>query len=151
MADKKSFALMLIGLVILLTIPIAGAASDSGEEIIDNNTYIDANKILMFLTNRSLFGRDLDGVFGHDYGTYYPFYTVQDIQNGTQIKSPLYSGGLWIGGKVDSETRVAIADFATEYWPGPMEWESYIPHADTMSAYRVYKLYSDSGGRESEY
>ncbi len=111
---------------------------------IDNQTFIDANKILMFVTNHALLSRDLDNVFGHDYGTYYPFDSVEAILNGTQIKSPLYSGGLWMGGKVNDSLRVAIADFDTEYWPGPISSGTYIPHADTIAAYRVYKLSADS-------
>ncbi len=68
-------------------VPVGKAA------IIDNQTFIDGNKILMFVTNRALLGRDLGNVFGHDYGTCSPFDSVEAILNGTQIKSPLYLRG----------------------------------------------------------
>ncbi|HVP07515.1 MAG TPA: T9SS type A sorting domain-containing protein [Candidatus Acidoferrum sp.] len=112
--------------------------------IIDYQHYIDANSILMIVSNVGLGANDYAGLFGHGYGMYYPFVDVQNIQNGTEIKSPLYSFSLWIGGEVGGVPHVAIADFASEYWPGPIRAGSYNPEADTMSAYRVYRLYADS-------
>ncbi|SYZ72040.1 exported hypothetical protein [Candidatus Zixiibacteriota bacterium] len=110
----------------------------------DDSSYINANDILMIVTNQAFFGRDVGGVFGYDYGTFYPYVSIADIKNGTEIKSPLYSGGLWVGGKVGGETRVTLADFASEYWPGPMSGGTFIPEADTAKIYRTYKLYADS-------
>jgi len=125
--------------------PITG-----GERYIDNETYIDANNILMFVTNHGNFGRDLAGVFGNDYGTYYPYNTVNEILDGTLDNSVLYAGGIWIGGKVNGQIRVAIAEYDDEYVPGPMAGGTYQPD---NPAFKVYKLYRDSlaGNPNSDY
>jgi hypothetical protein len=110
---------------------------------VDNTTYIDANRILMFVTNHGNFGRDLGGVFGHDYGTYFPFISVEDIAGGVNISSVLYAGGLWLGG-VDSVTRdtlVTVSEYSSEYVPGPMAGGTY---QTDRPEFRVYKLYRDS-------
>lgn len=111
----------------------------------DLETYINANTILMFVTNRASFGRDYNKLLGHDAGTFYPYTTISDIEQGN-TPIVLYSGGLWLGGKVGGQTRVAVAEFSTEYWPGPMAAGTYIADAVTNPAYRVYKLYADSTG-----
>ncbi|MCB2230820.1 T9SS type A sorting domain-containing protein [bacterium] len=108
---------------------------------IDNTTYIDANAILMFVTNHGNFGRDLADVFGNDYGTYYPYTGTANIYNGSNTRSPLYAAGLWLGGKVNGDIRVAISEYSSEYAPGPMYGGTY--QADNPD-FKVYKLYRDS-------
>ncbi len=110
---------------------------------IDNLAHIDANLIFMFVTNHGSFGRDLSDFFGNDYGTYYPFTSEADIHSGANVSSPLYAGGLWLGG-VDAatgDTLVAIAEYSSEYVPGPMAGGTYQPDQPN---FRVYRLYSDS-------
>jgi len=97
----------------------------------------------MFVTNHGNFGRDLGGVFGNDYGTYYPYSGVGDILNGTDDRSVLYAAGIWIGG-VDSatnDTLVTVSEFSSEYVPGPMEGGTFMPD---RPEFRVYKLHRDS-------
>ena len=113
--------------------------------VIDNSAYVNAADVLMIVSNQGIIGRDLGAIFGYDYGTFYPYTSVANIQNGTQIKSPLFSAGLWMGGKVGNDTLVAVAEYASEYAPGPMESGTFEPDAYTNGAYRVYKLYADSG------
>ncbi|MBU8933751.1 MAG: hypothetical protein KOO62_07065 [candidate division Zixibacteria bacterium] len=108
---------------------------------IDNDTYINANKILMFVTNHGNFGRDLAGIFGNDFGTYYPYVSNQEIMNSNLDMSVLYAAGLWMGGLVNSEIRVAIAEYSDEYVSGPMAGGTYQPDNPD---FRVYKLYKDS-------
>ncbi len=84
--------------------------------VVDNTTYINANRIMMFVTNHGNFGRDLSGVFGYDYGTWFPFTSIADIIAGKE-KSPNYAGGLWVGA-VDSasgQIRVTVAIYSDEY------------------------------------
>jgi len=107
----------------------------------DDDTYIDAGNILMFVTNHGNFGRDLSGVFGYDAGTFYPYVDTASISDGTLNDYVLYAAGLWIGGRVNGEIRMAVAEYSDEYVPGPMEGGSHQP--DDPS-FRVYKLYSDS-------
>jgi hypothetical protein len=109
----------------------------------DNTTFINANRILMFVTNHANWGRDLGGYFGNDYGTYFPYSDTALISSGADVRSPYYAGGLWMG-CVDSatgETRTVISEYSDEFWPGPMSGGTY---QDDIPEFRVYKLYRDS-------
>ena len=119
-------------------------------KIMDNTTFIDDNLILMFVTNHGNFGRDLSGLFGYDYGTFYPFTDIASIQNGTNTTSPLYAAGLWIGGLVDGQIRLAIAEYDDEFVPGPMSDGTF---QSDRPEFKVYKLYRDSlaGNPNSDY
>lgn len=110
---------------------------------VDNTSYINVNNMLMFVTNHGNFGRDLSGVFGYDFGTFYPYVSVQQIEDGSLAKSVVYASGLWIGA-LDSATnqiRVAVAEYEDEYVPGPMV--GGLPQPD-IPRYKIYKLYKDS-------
>jgi len=141
----KLFSLLL---VLLCALPLTAAppkGTTSGTALsIDNKQYIDANRILMFVTNRANFARDLGGLFGNDYGTYFPYAgDTSKIRSGEDVRSPLYAGGLWIGA-VDSatgQTRVTISEYSTEYVPGPMEGGTFL---SDRPEFKVYKLYGDS-------
>ncbi len=108
---------------------------------IDDDVYINANRILMFVTNHGNFGRDLGDVFGSDAGTFYPFTTIDAILDTSNANCVLYAAGLWLGGKVNGQTRVAIADYQDEYVPGPMAGGTY---QWDRPEFRVYKLHRDS-------
>ncbi|MEE9443857.1 MAG: dockerin type I repeat-containing protein [candidate division Zixibacteria bacterium] len=112
--------------------------------IVDNSSYIHANYIFMLVTNHGSFGRDIDGVFfRHGNGTYYPYLSIDDIANALWPKSPLYAAGLWIGGKVDGEIRIAATEYASEFVPGPMVGGTFQPD---RPEFKVYKLHRDSLG-----
>ena len=98
----------------------ATISSPDGTRSIDNNTFIDANRILMFVTNHGNFGRDLSDFFGYDYGTFFPFTDTALVRSGVETNSPLYASGLWIGGQVSGQKRVVLAEYEDEYVPGPM-------------------------------
>jgi hypothetical protein len=117
---------------------------------LDHTKYIDGNSILMFVTNHGSFGRDLSGRFGYDYGTFFPYRGTASILDGSLTMSPLYSAGLWIGGRVGNETRIAIAEYSDEFVPGPMVGGTY---QNDRPEFRVYKLYEDSlaGNPNSDY
>jgi hypothetical protein len=110
----------------------------------DDSTYINANDILMFVSNRGTYARDIGSVFGYDYGTFYPYTTIEDIISATNTTSPLFAAGIWLGGMVNSELRVTVTEFSTEFWPGPISGGTFISDADTDPIHRVYKLYADS-------
>ncbi len=139
-------------MVFLLALPVAakppkGDYTAPSSAIIDNTTFISANRILMFVTNHGNFGRDLGGIFGHDYGTWYPYPVGQDtsIINGSVLQdyTPNYASGLWVGA-IDSATgdiRIVISEYDSEYVPGPMSGGTFMPDA---AEFKVYKLYADS-------
>jgi hypothetical protein len=137
-------------MVFLLVIPAAAQApkadfSAPSVAITDNSTYIDANRILMFVTNHGNFGRDLAGVFGYDYGTWFPYTGDTAAISGNVGKagdfSPNYATGLWVGATVENQTRVVVSEYSSEYVPGPMVNGTFVPDAPE---FRVYKLYRDS-------
>jgi len=113
---------------------------------VDNTTFIDVNRILMFVTNQGSFGRDLAAVFGYDYGTWWPYagdtWTIANNVGGAGDHSPQYCAGIWLGGKVDGAIRVAVAEYGNfEYTPGPMEDGTFTPDEP---AFKVYRLHRDS-------
>jgi len=142
--------LLICLLVFLFAMPLTaappkGKMSDQSLKI-DNSTFIDANRILMFVTNHGNFGRDLAGVFGNDYGTFFPYAGDPALiasADADAIRSPNYASGLWIGGvdQATGETRVIIAEYSDEYVPGPMENGTFI---EDNPRFKVYKLYGDS-------
>jgi hypothetical protein len=85
MAIMKTALVFLVGSLLsifaLSAPPDGEGLNGDNEEIrwIDNDTYVNANKILMFVTNHGNFGRDLAGVFGYDYGTFYPYFSIEDM------------------------------------------------------------------------
>ena len=141
-------------LVLLLALPLSaappktkGGTGSSYSATIDNVAAIDVNRIYMFVTNHGNFGRDLSDVFGYDYGTWYPYTgNPDDIANNINNagnKSPNYASGIWIGGKVGTDTRVAISEYSSEFVPGPMA-NGYF-QVDN-SSFKTYKLFKDSTG-----
>ncbi|HOP06473.1 MAG TPA: T9SS type A sorting domain-containing protein [candidate division Zixibacteria bacterium] len=107
------------------------------------DTYINANNILMFITNYGELGQDLNEIFNLPTGTYFPYTGIEDIISGANNKTCVYTTALWIGGTVDGQVRMASAryDQQSEYRPGPMSGGTFQP--DDPS-FKVYKLYADS-------
>ncbi|MBK7141993.1 MAG: hypothetical protein IPH75_07935 [bacterium] len=122
-----------------LTVPSAAETNR-----LDYEAFVNSNNIFAFVTNQGMMFRDLAGVFGHDYGFFYPYTTTADIVNGTNTKSVMYSAGLWMFGKTNGELRGAVAIYSSEYYPGPMLGTSFDPNGRYNPDNRVYKLYADS-------
>ena len=122
----------------------ANSKQATGEYTIDNVEFFGVNRLGMFVTNHGNFGRDLSGVFGYDYGTWFPFTDTTAIrtnQNNAGLHTPMYAAGIWIGGKVAGQIRVATAEYSDEYVPGPMLNGTF--QVDRPE-FKVYHLYSDS-------
>ena len=149
----KKFTIISLTIIILFlfTTTVISTAKESAKKpaqnytaTVDNSHYINANDILMFVTNHGNFGRDLSGVIGIDAGTWYPYSGDMDEYFNAQpvvYHIPLYAAGVWISGVVNDEIRVAVSEYASEFVPGTMT-------DDTASTdkpeFKVYKLYSDS-------
>lgn len=138
---------LLLCLSLARALPPMPASADSvglapgGTAVVDHDTYIDGNAILMFVTNTGGFGRDYSGTFGRDYGTFFPYVGADEITAGRLTTSPLYGAGLWLGGLVNGNIRMAIHEYASEYVPGPMAGGTF---QSDRPEFRVYKLYRDS-------
>ncbi len=115
-------------------------------EIRDTHTWIDGNRLLMFVTNKGSFAYDQPGIFGKNDGLYYPYYTLSDINNGIATNTVCFAAGIWIAGVNAStgDTLVSVAEYSDDYFPGPMSGGTYTSGAESDPVYRVYKIYSDS-------
>ncbi|MGD8922168.1 MAG: hypothetical protein PVH24_02890 [Candidatus Zixiibacteriota bacterium] len=132
----------------LMALPPKGKWVEPSALQIDNTHYINANRIMMFVTNHGNFARDLAGVFGYDYGTWFPYTSVEAIAgniNNAGQESPNYASGLWVGARdsATSEIRICLSEYSSEYVPGPMANGTF---QTDRGAFRVYHLYRDSMG-----
>lgn len=153
----KQLCLVVILLMLLGVTAFAAPPSGSKSPVrmvtaLDYEAYIDANNIFMFVTNQGSYGRDLAGVYGYDFGTFFPYNGTQYIADGSLVASPLYAAGLWAGA-IDSATGeklISVAEYNSEYMPGPINTVTPVDQAyydaniANNDAYKVYKLYKDS-------
>ena len=102
----------------------------------DTRTMINVNNLQMFCTNIGGFAEDISVALETQKadGLYFPAGTDRTV---------LYSGGVWIGGRVDGEIRLAVGAFDTpEYFPGPANEDG--ERQEDNPAYKVYKIWNDS-------
>ncbi|HVP57754.1 MAG TPA: FlgD immunoglobulin-like domain containing protein [bacterium] len=93
--------------------------------IIDFNTKVDANNISMYVCNLGAFAYARSG-------------TNFEYPKGSG-KYCLYSSGLWVGAKVNGQTRVTVCGYTPEYRPGVIHPDgTYDPYTDPI--YHVYKI-----------
>lgn len=121
---------------------------------IDFTTWIDANKILMFVTNRGSFAYDNGVYLGKADGLYFPFTGLDDIASGKNTLSVIYAGSIWAGATVAATYDGAIAGVGdtiitsgqhdVDWGPGPLIDGEAPDDAVSNTSYRVYKLYVDS-------
>ena len=67
---------------------------------------------------------------------------VYEVPKGSNLHS-IFSSGIWVGGKVNGETRLAVSDYGPyEFWPGPLDDDGN-PPADCSVYDRMYKVSKD--------
>lgn len=99
-----------------LAVPLPGPArltEHSAPSLFDHDDHMAVNQLDMFVSNHGSLAYDL--VKGNG-GLVYP--------TGSG-KTALFAAGIWIGAKVNGAVRVALGEYAQEYWPGPMSGGSY--------------------------
>ncbi|MCK4605709.1 MAG: hypothetical protein KAU35_00290 [candidate division Zixibacteria bacterium] len=113
---------------------------------VDFDTYIDANLILMFVTNKGSFGYDNDSYFGKGAGLYYPYTGVDAIADGSFDNCAIFAGSIWAGAiDVDTkDTLITTGQHDTDWGPGPIIDGQAPPNPISNTTYKVYKLYVDS-------
>jgi len=89
-----------------------GQARPLGAKLTSSDRRIDVNQINMFITNTGSFAFDFEN---QDAGLFYPKGTT---------KSAVFASGLWMGAKVGTDVRVAVAEYSQEYRPGAMNGTS---------------------------
>ncbi len=108
------------------------AAKPGKAMTLDTRTMINVNNLQMFCTNIGGFAEDIAVMLetAKADGLYFPSGTDRTV---------LYSGGVWVGGKVNGEIRTAIGAFdSPEYWPGPADDNGGVQADD--DSYKVYKI-----------
>ncbi|MEA1979562.1 MAG: hypothetical protein U9N54_01120 [candidate division Zixibacteria bacterium] len=138
--------ILLMALAVFARAPQKSMSSDSKATILDTDTWIDANKILMIFSNDGAFATDLGGILVKTDGLYYPYTDISYIFSGEEDRTVVYASGLWIGAVDDgtNDTLICLAEYSEEYTPGPMVGGTFDPASMTNPDFRVYKLYSDS-------
>ena len=116
-------------IIALIALPLSLCLS-----AVDDNAFINANRVGMFVGNNGILANDFFYEIGQSYaGLYY------DNDSSTAL---VFASGLWIAGKSRGEIRTAMADYSvgrryTEFTPGPSDGNP----ADSMR-WHVYKISS---------
>jgi hypothetical protein len=134
---KKAETVLSLVIFLLMTTLAWGVGNITGKwqgartaSIYDVLHTIDANSLMMFVYNDGNFAYDNANVGpgAKSDGLYYP--------RGTN-KTVIYAAGIWIGAKVNDDVRIALAEYSSEFVPGPMKDGTF--QAD-RAAFKVYKI-----------
>ena len=106
---------------------------------IDVRSYIGINNLEMVVSNIGSFAFDPSGYFGKNDGLYFP--------RGTS-KTVVFAAGLWMGAKVNGSPRVTVAEYSSEYVPGPMADGTY---QSDHAGFRVYKVSRNDDATNPDY
>lgn len=106
---------------------------------IDVRSYIGVNNLQMVVSNIGSFAFDPSGFFGKNDGLYFP--------RGTD-KTVVFAAGLWMGAKVNGSPRVTVAEYSSEYVPGPMANGT---HQSDRARFRVYKVGRNDDASNPDY
>lgn len=113
--------------------------------VLDQNTFLDINDLLMFAYNNGNVAYDAIQHFGRAEGFYFPY---SGDPNAPGNLTNVYAAGLWLGGKVGGDIRCAVAEYNAEFVPGPMIGGG--PSPDDPS-FHVYKIDRMSGPGDPDY
>lgn len=102
----------------------------------DVRSYIGVNNLQMVVSNIGSFAFDPSGLFGKNDGLYFP--------RGTN-RSVVFASGLWMGARVNGAPRIAVAEYSSEYCPGPMSDGTYTPDQSRFHVYKVNRGDDASG------
>jgi hypothetical protein len=95
--------------------------------LISESKKIDINNISTWYTNYGSFNRDpLTGNSGFEWPK-------------NSGKLARYASGMWIGGKVGSDTLIAIAEYSNEFKPGYIQ--NGIPLGESSPLYKIYSIF----------
>ncbi|MFH1892267.1 MAG: hypothetical protein ABIK83_06240 [Candidatus Zixiibacteriota bacterium] len=118
-----------------------------GSRTVDQETFYDKNNILMLAYNDGNIASDAAGVFSGGVGPGF-FYPYSGDPGDPGSLTVVWAAGLWMGGMVGSDIRLATAEYDAEYVPGPMDGGGPMP--DDPS-FRVYRIDGMSGPGDADY
>src|SRR5262249_44498563 len=108
--------------------PAGPAASAASTTSTDFSQSIDANSLVLRLTNVGAFAYDLaDTLAAH--GLLFPKPSTHGV---------VFASGLWLGATVGGASRVTVSEYLSEFLPGIAA--GGIPESPDASALKVYKL-----------
>jgi len=105
----------------------------------DVRSFIGVNNLQMVVSNIGSFAFDPSGYFGKNDGLYFP--------RGTD-KTVVFAAGLWMGARVNGSPRVSIAEYSSEFVPGPMVDGA---HQSDRPGFRVYKVGRNDDASNPDY
>ena len=94
---------------------------------IDNTGRMDANNLDMFVTNHGAIAYDL--ITGNP-GLIYPKGSTH---------TAVFAAGPWIGARVNGGLRMAVAEYAQEFAPGPMQNGTFLPDQPRFRTYKIVR------------
>jgi len=113
-----------------------GLQTSLAPNLVDFETYVDVNQLLMFTTNVGSFAYDNTGILGKADGLYYPRETDLTV---------MFAAGLWLGAKVHGDLRVSLAEYTHTYVPGPIIFGGARPDDSALKVYKIIKGLKASG------
>jgi hypothetical protein len=132
MNGSRVWAVALAGLLVVPPVATAKTAGGGGRRAvpmhataIDRSQYVDVNRVNMLVSNIGSFAFD---------GTN----AALEFPKGSG-KTAVFAGGLWLGGKINGVTKVAVTAYSNEWFPGPI-LPGGTPANPTDPIHRVYKL-----------
>ncbi len=113
---------------------LSGITSEDQQDSVPSlmSAFLDANQIGMHVSNNGSLARDEKHQYGYYNGFYYPLDSAITL---------IYSAGLWMTAQVNGTRRVAMAEYGSEFAPGPYDY----PSVDDSSLFRVYKISNQDG------
>src|SRR5262245_8230844 len=108
--------------------PVAPARAS----VVVRDSLFDANELRMTVTNVGNFASDAGGT-----PVYYP---GLEWPKGSG-HGAIFAGGLWVGAIVNGQTRVTVAEYASEFAAGPLDASGQpVDPGEINPAHRVYKI-----------
>ncbi len=130
---SKRFIFSILFLFLFTFLLLKPAAEDTqrhhpGVPQVEDFDQFDVNNIRAYVTNYgSLFRHPIHGNSGFEWPKESGIYAI-------------YAAGLWVGARVNGETRVAVADYAYEYAPGTIDPNTHLPKNPEDPTFQVYKI-----------
>jgi len=123
---------LLLALSVLSPTTIAdhtGSAGPMDSQDVEVSAILDANEIGMYVSNNGSLAKDESFANDRYEGFYYP------LDSGLILMA---SAGLWLSAEANHTIRVAMAEYISEFAPGPYDHEP----VDDSSVFHVYKISS---------
>ena len=113
---------------------------------LDAGTYLNINQLLCFVYN--------DGNFAYNNANYQDENVPSSKTDGLYFprgtkKTVIYAAGIWMGCKVNGSVRMAIAEYSSEFTPGPMKDNTFMSDRPDFKVYKINR--GDTPDRNLDY